>query len=171
MTQHAMSRNCVGVRARALDQFTAAQEFERGLDGALREPGFFRERAQTRRNWFPFRARGAAVEVKINKIRGWLAIVADDIAHENIHDVIVNWNGFAKTNHGKSGGGLSVTETSPSCRVNTVRLRQRSKTFGDPLLLFLIGLAEEEFHCMIKALIHQDNRVIFLGRGRPARVT
>ena len=39
------------------------------------------------------------------------------------------------------------------------------------MLLFVIGLAEEEFHCMIKALIHQDDRIIFLGRGRPARVT
>ena len=102
MTQDAMSRNRGGVRARALDQFTVAQEFERGLDGALREPGFFRERAQTRRNWFPFGARGAAVEVKINKIRGWLVIVADDVAHEN-----------------KSGGGLSVPEASPSCRANS----------------------------------------------------
>ena len=119
MTQYAMSRNCGSVRARALDQFTPAQEFERGLDGALREPGFFRERAQTRRNWFPFRARGAAVEVKINKIRGWLAIMADDVAHENIHDVIVNWNGFAKARHGKSGGGLSVPEASTSCRANS----------------------------------------------------
>ena len=145
------------------------------MDGALREPGFFRKRAQTRRNWFPFRARGAAVEVKINKIRGWLAIVADDVAHENIHDVIVNWNGFAKTRHGKSGGRFICPGSEHILpreeRDATVRSRQKSKTFGDATLLFVIGLAEEKFHCVIEALIHQDNRVILLGRDRPARVT
>jgi len=85
-----MDRNCVGVRRRALDQFTAAQEFERGLMALFESPVSSASERQTRRNWFPFRAARRGRKREDKQIRGWLAIVADDIAHENIHDVIVN---------------------------------------------------------------------------------
>ena len=107
------------VIALGFDQFATSQQFERSLNGALRETGFFRERTQTRRHRFPFRARRAAVEVKINKVGGWLAIVADDVAHENVHDVIVNRNGFAKARHGKSGSDLLIRAASRSCRAKS----------------------------------------------------
>ena len=85
--------------AGADNQFAAAQILQRGLDGALGKAGRFRERAQTRGHRSPFGARGLAVEMQINKIRGRLSIVPDDTAHQDVYDVIVDWNGLAKTGH------------------------------------------------------------------------
>lgn len=86
--------------ARRLDQLSPAQEFQCGLHGALGQAGCFREHAQTRGDRLPLLARSLAVEVEINEIRGWLAIVADDIAHQNVENVVVDWNGFAVSGHG-----------------------------------------------------------------------
>ena len=94
-----MGGNRGGVIAFRHDQFAPAQEIERGLNRALRQAGFFRERTQTSRNRFPFRARRLSVKMKINEIRRRLAIVPDDVAHQDIEDVIVDRNGSAKTRH------------------------------------------------------------------------
>ncbi len=44
-------------------------------------------------------ARGLAVEIKINEIRGRLSIVPDDIAHQNVEHIVVDRNCFAETRH------------------------------------------------------------------------
>jgi hypothetical protein len=95
-----MQRNGGGVLARGLDQLAAAQFFQRGLHSAFRKAGRFGEHAQTRGDRFPFLASGLPVEMKKNQIRSGLAIVADDIAHQDIEHVIVDWNGFTKSRHG-----------------------------------------------------------------------
>ncbi len=87
------------VVARRFDQLSTAQILERALHSALGKAGRFRERAQTRGHRSPFGARGLAVEMQINKIRGRLSIVPDDTAHQDVYDVIVDWNGLAKTGH------------------------------------------------------------------------
>jgi len=97
-----MGRNCGGVVALAGDQLASAQKVERGLDGAFREPGFLREGAEAGHDRFPFCAHGLAEEMEINKIRSRLAIVTDDVAHEDVEDVIVDGNGFTKTRHSES---------------------------------------------------------------------
>ena len=99
MAKNAMTRQGCRVIALGFDQFATPQQFERSLHGALRQTGFFRERTQTRRHRFPFRAGRAAVEVKINKVGGRLAIVADDVAHQNVEDVVVDGNGLAEARH------------------------------------------------------------------------
>ena len=83
------------------DQLASAQKLERGLDRAFRQAGFFGEGAQTRRHRFPVRASGAAREIKINQVRSRRAIVADEVAHQDVEDVIVDRNGFAETRHAK----------------------------------------------------------------------
>src|ERR1700682_2047168 len=87
--------------ARRLDQFASAQKFQCSLDGALRKAGYVRERAQARRNRLPFNARGLAVEIEVNKIGRRLAIVADDVAHEDVEDIVVDGDHLAKSWHGR----------------------------------------------------------------------
>ena len=96
MAQDAVLRNGGSVIAGGDNQLASVQVLQRGLDGALRKTGRFRERAQTCGHRFPFRARGLAVEMQVNKIRGRLAVVPDDIAHQDVDDVIVDRNGLAK---------------------------------------------------------------------------
>jgi len=87
------------VIAGALDQLAAAQEIERGLHGAFGKAGGFREHAQAGRHRFPSRARGLALEMEVNQIRGRLAIVPHDIAHQDIEHVIIDRNGFGAAGH------------------------------------------------------------------------
>src|SRR6266516_276056 len=99
MAENAMMRKGGGMFADGYNQLATAQSLQRSLDSALRDTGHLGERAQTRRNRFPFVSCSLSVKTKINQISGRLAIVADEIAHKNVDDVIVNWNGFTKT-HG-----------------------------------------------------------------------
>jgi len=87
------------VLALTRNELAAAKNVERGLNGALRETRLLRKRAQTGRDRFPFRARGLPVKMKINKIRGGLPIVADDVPHEDIEDIVVDGNRFTKSRH------------------------------------------------------------------------
>ena len=99
MSQNAMLRSRRRTVARCFDQLTPPQQIEGGLDRAFRQTGCFRKHAQACRHRFPFLARGLSVEIKINEVSGWLPIVADDVAHQNVEDVIIDGNGFAKTRH------------------------------------------------------------------------
>src|SRR5438874_1441047 len=101
MSENAVRRNRRRVIALAVDQLAAAQEIESGLDGALRKAGGFGKSAQTGGDRLPFLARGPAEKMKINEICRRLAIVADDVAHQNVEDVIVDGNGLAESRHGK----------------------------------------------------------------------
>jgi hypothetical protein len=40
--------------------------------------------------------------MQINKIRGRLAIVPNEVPHQNVNYVVVDWNCFAKSGHGAS---------------------------------------------------------------------
>lgn len=99
MAQNAMTRRGGGVFALRLDQFPSTQTFERSLNGAFRKPRRLSERAKTRQDRFPFVARGLAVKMQINKIRGRVLIVADDVAHQDIEDIIIDWNRFFEARH------------------------------------------------------------------------
>lgn len=101
MAQNQMRWNGGRVIAFTFDQLASTQKFQRGLDSALRDTGFVCQRAQTGSHRFPLCARSLAVKPQVNKIRGGLAIVTDDIAHENVEDVIVNRDGFAEARHAK----------------------------------------------------------------------
>jgi len=81
------------------DQLQPLQVLDRALDGAFGQTGGFREHAQTRRHGPPFSARGLAIEVQIDEIRGWLIIVPDNVSHQNIEHVIIDWHNFSKTRH------------------------------------------------------------------------
>ena len=81
------------------NQLAPAQCLQRSLDSALRETGHFGERAQTRRNRSPFVPCSLTVKTKINQISGRLSIVANEVAHKNVDDVIVDGDFFPKARH------------------------------------------------------------------------
>ena len=91
-----MTRNGGCVFADGHNQLPPAQSLERRVDSALRETGHFGQRSQTRRNRSPFVSCGLSVKTKINQISGRLAIVANEVAHKNVDDVIVDGNFFPK---------------------------------------------------------------------------
>lgn len=94
-----MLRHRRSVISLALDEFAAAQAFQRSLDRAFGKAGRFRQHAQAGRNRFPFSACGLSQQIKVNKIRGRLMIVANQIPHQDIKHVFVNRNRFVKPSH------------------------------------------------------------------------
>src|SRR5438093_10445980 len=99
MAQEWVARNRGGVRRCGDDQLAPAQVCKCGLHGTLGEAGCICERAQTGWHGFPFRARGLAVKIKIDEIRRRLAIMPDEVAQEDIDDVVIHWDCFAKSGH------------------------------------------------------------------------
>lgn len=81
------------------NQLAAAQAFERKLNGAFGEAGSVGESPQTHRERLPFLPHRLAIKININQIRGWMLIVADQIAHQHIDHVIVDGNGSFETGH------------------------------------------------------------------------
>ena len=102
MAKNPMRWNGGRVIAFAFDQFATTEKFECGLNSAFRKARFFRERTQAGRHRLPFCARGPAVKIEINEISGRLAVVAHDVAHQNIEDVVVDRDGFAEARHAKT---------------------------------------------------------------------
>jgi hypothetical protein len=102
MAEDAVSRSSRRVIALRLDQLATTQKLERGLDCAFRKAGLFRERAQAGGDRFPFRPHGLSEEMEIDEIRRRLAIVPDNVAHQDVEDVIVDGNRFAESRHTES---------------------------------------------------------------------
>ena len=100
MTKDAVARNRGRVSSRGSNQFAVAKFFQRGLHCALGQAGGISQHAQTCRDRFPFHAHRLAVKIEINEIRCRLTIVPDNIAHQDIDDVVVDWDCFAETRQG-----------------------------------------------------------------------
>jgi len=69
---------------------------ERRVNGAFGKPGDVRDRAHTSADGAPFGSCGLGVKVQINEIRRRFLIVANQIAHQHIEDVIINGNRLFK---------------------------------------------------------------------------
>src|SRR6266404_7598592 len=94
-----MSRHRRPVVARRRNQFAKVQFCQGALRRALGESGFVGDHAQTCLDRLPALPRGAAIEKQINEKRGGLLIVPDDVAQENVEDVVIDWDGLAKARH------------------------------------------------------------------------
>ena len=64
------------------------------VGGAFGKPGGIGDRAYTGANRAPFLSCNLAVKMQINQIGSRLLIMADQIAHEHVEDVIVDGNGL-----------------------------------------------------------------------------
>jgi hypothetical protein len=51
--------------------------------------------------------------MQINKIRGRLAIVSDEVSHQDVNYVVVDWNCFAKSGHGASRSEAATVSAIP----------------------------------------------------------
>ena len=107
-----MTRSGGGVVAGSDDQFAAAQVCEGGLDRAFGKASRVGKRSHARGDRFPFLPRGLAVKIQINQVSGWLLIVPDQIAHQDVENVIVDGNGLAKSGH-----TASHRETATVCAI------------------------------------------------------
>jgi uncharacterized protein YwbE len=102
MAEDAMTGGGRGVVALSDDQFAAAKCCERDLDGALGKTGRVGKRSYTRSDRFPSLPHGLAVKIQINQIGRRLSIVPDQIAHEDIENVVVDGNDLFEARHGES---------------------------------------------------------------------
>ena len=105
-----------GVVALSDDQFPAAQCLKGNLDSALREAGRIGKCSYTRDDRLPSFARSLTVKIEINQISGRLLIMSDQITHQHVENVIVNWNGFAKSRHGGYSIGYTDKQTGTPTR-------------------------------------------------------
>ncbi len=94
-----MARRGRGVIAFRDDQLTAAQGLKGDLDCTLGKACRVGKRSYARRNRFPSLPRGLSVKIDINQIRSRLLIVPDQIAHQDIENVIIDGNGLFEARH------------------------------------------------------------------------
>jgi len=81
------------------DQPADAQLFNCNLSRAFRKTCALRDHAKTGSNRSPFLPLSLAVEIEIYQKGGGLTIVTDQIAHQDIQNIIVDRNGFTKARH------------------------------------------------------------------------
>jgi hypothetical protein len=72
---------------------------ERCVDGAFGESCCVRNGTHAGANVAPFISCGLAVKMEVNDKSGGLLIVPDQITHQHIQHVIVDWNGAFETRH------------------------------------------------------------------------
>jgi hypothetical protein len=78
------------------------QPEKRILDSALGKSDLISQYAQTRLDWSPALANGASIKKQIDEKGRRLLIVADNIAHKNIQDVIIDWHSPFEARHSPS---------------------------------------------------------------------
>ena len=117
-----MSRRRRCVIASRGDQFATTQTFESGLDGALGKAGGVGKGAQTCRNRFPLIARRLAIKMEVYQIRGWLLIVTNQIAHENVENVVVHCDDCFKPWHDVDLNNYTDKRTALSSAINQSHL-------------------------------------------------
>ncbi len=100
MSQDPVSREGSGVLAFGLDQLAATQQFERSLDRTLREARLIRKHSQARGDRAPSPPRPSSIERQVNEVGRGLAIVTDNVTHQDVQDIIVDRNCLTKSRHG-----------------------------------------------------------------------
>jgi len=88
-----------GMRAGGFDQLATAQPSERHLHRTFRQPRSFGDRAQALRDRSPVLSLSRPVEVQIDEKGTRLLIVSDQIAHQNIQNIVVDRDTLAETRH------------------------------------------------------------------------
>jgi len=94
-----MYRHSGAVRARGFHQLPIVQLRERTLHCAFGKASFISQHAQARFNRLPMLAGGAAGKIKVNEEGRRLLVMPDDIAHEHVENVIIDWHGSVKARH------------------------------------------------------------------------
>ena len=85
--------------ARCLHQLAEMQGSEGALDCTFGQAGFFGQHAQTGVYRSPALANGAPGKIKIDEECRRLLIMSDDIAHQDIEDVVIDLNCLTEAGH------------------------------------------------------------------------
>ena len=85
--------------ARCLHQLAEMQRGKGALDRAFGKSGFIGQHAQTGIDRSPALASGAPGKIKIDEECRRLLIMSDDIAHQDIEDVIIDRHGLMEARH------------------------------------------------------------------------
>jgi hypothetical protein len=85
--------------ARGPDQLTEVQCGQGGLHRAFGKSGFIGQQAQAAIDRSPALASGTPEKIKIDKECRRFLIVSDNIAHEHIQNVIIDWHSLMKAWH------------------------------------------------------------------------
>ena len=88
-----------GMSARCLHQLAEMQRSEGALDRTFGKSGFIGQHAQTGIDRSPALASGAPGKIKIDEECRRLLIMSDDIAHQDIEDVIIDRHGLMEARH------------------------------------------------------------------------
>ena len=94
-----MCRHGGPVRARGFYQLPILQLHDRTLHCAFGKAGFIGQHADAGFDRLPVLAGGAAGKVEINQEGRRLLIMPDDVAHEHVENVIIDWNGSVEARH------------------------------------------------------------------------
>ena len=99
MPQDAMLRKSGRMCARRSNQLAPPQPGEGDLDRAFGKTGFFRDHPQTGADRLPPVPLRCAVKMEVNQKSGRLAVVADQIPHQDIENIIVDWDRLTEARH------------------------------------------------------------------------
>lgn len=112
-----MYRHSGAVRARGFHQLPIVQLRHRTLHCAFGKAGFIGQRAQAGFDRLPVLAGGAAGKIKVNEEGRRLLVVPDDIAHEHVENVIIDWHGSVKARHYCDLPAIPIKGQRFSCRI------------------------------------------------------
>ena len=87
------------MRAGGFYQLPILQRRDRSLHCAFGKAGFIGQHAQAGFDGLPVLSGGAAEKIKVNQVGSQLLIMPDDIAHEHVKHVIIDWNRSVKARH------------------------------------------------------------------------
>jgi hypothetical protein len=94
-----MGRYCGAMGTRCLHQLAEVQRRKRTLHGAFGQAGFIGQHAQAGFDRSPTLASGTPGKIKIDEECRWLLIVADNITHQHVQNVIIDRDGLMETRH------------------------------------------------------------------------
>ena len=104
------------MRAGGFYQLPVLQFRDRSLHGAFGKAGFIGQHAQAGFDRLPVLAGGAGGKIEVNQEGSRLLIVPDDIAHENVEHVIIDWNRSVKPRHHCVLSAIPIKGQQFSCR-------------------------------------------------------
>ena len=96
------------MRPRGFYQLPILQSGDSALHRAFGQTGFIGQHPQAGFDRSPMLAGGASRKIKINEEGGRLLIVPDDIAHEHVENIIVDWNSSVKARHPRTLSAIPI---------------------------------------------------------------
>jgi hypothetical protein len=102
MSQNFMTGRGGAMSAARLDQLAPAQNRERRLDSAFGQASPLGNGSKAGRNASPSALLRVAVKIQVYEKSSRLLIMTYQICHQNIEDIVIDWNGGVKARHAEA---------------------------------------------------------------------